>query len=64
MPTQSQPQVGDGVLLTRSGHSPRSPECAIVVAVFGQGIQAVLRVRWCEGHETFVPANAVKVPVG
>ena len=59
MPTQTQPRSGDGVLLTRSGHSPRSPERAIVLAVFGEGSKAVLRVRWCDGRETFVPVNAV-----
>jgi hypothetical protein len=64
MPTQTQPQVGDGVRLTRSGHSPHSPECAIVVAVFVQGQRTVLRVRWCDGRETFVPANAVEAALG
>jgi len=60
MPRQRRPQVGDGVLLTRSGHSPRSLECAVVVAVLGEGPRTVLRVRWCEGRETFVPVNAVE----
>lgn len=54
--------LGQAVSLIRSGHSPRSPERGIVVDVLGAGHRAVLRVRWCEGRETFVPVSVVDVP--
>lgn len=64
MPSQIQPHVGQRVQLTRSGHSHHASENATVVAVYGQGHRTVLRVRWCEGRETFVPASALGPKAG
>jgi hypothetical protein len=59
MQTQREPRVGEGVLLVRSGHAPRSSERATVVAVYGNG--TVLRVCLCDGRETFVPRQVVEM---
>ena len=58
MQTETQPRVGDGVSLVRSGHAPRLLERATVVGVYGKG--TVLRVRWCDGRETFIPRQVVQ----
>jgi len=50
-----QPHVGEAVRLTRSGHSAGSAEGGTIVAVLGQ----MLKVRWSEHLETFVPADLV-----
>lgn len=62
MPTETQLHVGDAVLLTRSGHAFRSTERATVIAAHGNAAHTVLRVRWCDGRETFVPLSAIEVP--
>jgi hypothetical protein len=58
----TQPRVGDSVQLTRSGHAPGSCERATVLAVYGKQPRTVLRVRWAEGRESFVPVVAVQAP--
>jgi hypothetical protein len=55
------PHVGDAVQLTRSGHSAGSAERGTVVAVLGRPGTEVLRIRWSEHLETFVPAHVAKV---
>jgi hypothetical protein len=55
-----QPRVGDSVQLIRSGHAPGSCEQATVIAVYGKQPRTVLRVRWAEGRESFVPVVAVQ----
>jgi hypothetical protein len=60
MQPHRQPRVGDIVRLIRSGHAPGSPERATVVAIHGSGTRKVLRVRWCEGHDTFVPLDIAR----
>ena len=56
-----QPHVGDGVRLTRSGHSAGSAERGTIVAVLGRSETTVLRVRWSDHLETFVPAHIAQV---
>jgi hypothetical protein len=53
------PHVGDAVRLTRSGHSAGTAESGTVVAVLGAPGTEVLRIRWSEHLETFVPAHLV-----
>jgi hypothetical protein len=61
MPSHTLPHVGDAIRLTRSGHSAGSTECGTVVAVFGKPGTEVLRVRWSEHLETFVPVSVAQV---
>ena len=53
--------VGDGVMLTRSGHSAGSVERGTIVAVVGRSGTEVLRVRWSDHLETFVPAHVAQI---
>ena len=48
--------VGQTVALQRSGQSCGSREAAVIVEIRGD----VLRLRWCDGRETFVPLGAVR----
>jgi hypothetical protein len=48
--------VGQTIALQVSGHSCGSREDAEIVAIRG----GILRLRWPDGHETFVPVAAVR----
>jgi hypothetical protein len=61
MPSQTQPHVGGAVRLTRSGHSAGSGELGTIVAVLGKPGTEVLRVKWSEHLETFVPAHVAEL---
>jgi hypothetical protein len=61
MTPRTQPHVGDAVRLTRSGHSAGCGERGTVVAVLGKPGTEVLRVKWSEHLETFVPAHVAEV---
>ena len=61
MPSRTPPHVGDAVRLTRSGHSAGSAERGTIVAVLGRPGTEVLRVKWSECLETFVPAHVAEV---
>jgi hypothetical protein len=54
-----EPHVGEAVRLTRSGHSAGAGEWGTIVAILGRPGTQVLRVRWTEHVETFVPADLV-----
>jgi hypothetical protein len=54
-----EPHVGDRVRLTRSGHSAGAAEGGTVVAILGRPGTQMLRIRWTENLETFVPADLV-----
>jgi len=56
-----EPHVGDEVRLTRSGHSAGSAERGTIVAVLGGSGMQVLRVRWSDHLETFVPAHVAEI---
>ena len=56
-----EPRVGDGVRLTRSGHSAGSAERGTIVAVLGRSGTKFLRVRWSDHLETFVLAHIAQV---
>jgi len=60
MPSHTLPHVGEAIRLTRSGHSAGSAERGIVLAVLGRPGTEVLRVRWSEHLETFVPATVAE----
>jgi hypothetical protein len=61
MTSQTMPHVGDAIRLTRSGHSAGSGELGTIVAVLGRPGTEVLRVKWTEHLETFVPAYCAEV---
>jgi hypothetical protein len=61
MPSRTLPHVGDAVRLTRSGHSAGCAERGTIVAVLGRPGTEVLRVRWSEHLETFVPAGIAEI---
>ena len=61
MTSHTLPHVGDAVRLTRSGHSAGSAERGTIVAVLGRPGAQVLRIRWTEHLETFVPADVAQV---
>lgn len=54
--TDTEIHVGDRVALPRSGHSCSSAELGTVVAL----LETVVRVRWPDGRETFVPRTLVE----
>jgi hypothetical protein len=54
-----QSHVGDAVRLTRSGHSAGAEELGTIVAVLGRPGTEMLKVRWSEHLETFVPAHVI-----
>jgi len=60
MPSQTLLHVGDAVRLTRSGHSAGCGERGTIVAVLGNPGTEVLRVKWSEHLETFVPAHVAE----
>jgi len=59
-----EPHVGDEVRLTRSGHSAGSAERGTIVAVLGGPGTQILRVRWSDYLETFVPAHVAEIDQG
>jgi len=61
MPSQTQPHVGDAIRLTRSGHSAGCGERGTIVAVLGKPGTEVLRVKWSEHLETFVPLHVAEL---
>jgi hypothetical protein len=61
MPSRTLPHVGDAIRLTRSGHSAGSTERGTVVAVLGRPGTEIVRVRWSEHLETFVPVGVAQV---
>jgi len=58
------PHVGDVLRLVRSGHVAGSGEPAVVVAVHAGEKAFVVRVRWHDGRETFVPVGAATAEAG
>jgi hypothetical protein len=61
MPSQTQPHVGDAIRLTRSGHSAGCGERGTIVAVLGKPGTEVLRIKWSDHLETFVPAHVAEL---
>jgi len=51
--------VGELVEMRRSGHS--AGEAAMVVALHGPAEKVILRLRWPDGRDTFVPLHAVSL---
>ena len=61
MPSHTQPHVGDAIRLTRSGHSAGCGERGTIVAVLGKPGTEVLRIKWSEHLETFVPMHVAEL---
>jgi len=64
LPSRTLPHVGDAVRLTRSGHSAGCGERGTIVAVLGKPGTEILRVKWSECLETFVPVGVAEVDYG
>jgi hypothetical protein len=59
MPVTIAPAIGTHVQLRRSGYSPGCAEQATVLEVLTRGKQTVLRVRWSDGRDSFIPASVL-----